>query len=93
MGAAAGFYGRTGTTRCSVDEDVDELERLALKVANLVRHGMGVRSKWALRAALDAAETEGVAGLLLLKIPSKSKDLPDASFCIGQVDVVQRWGS
>lgn len=74
-------------------EDEGELEYLALKVANLVRHGMGARSKWALRAALDAAETEGIAGMLMLKIPSKPKDLPDVAFCIGPVELVQRWGS
>lgn len=74
-------------------DEVDELEKLAVKVADLVRHGMGVRSKWALRAALDAAETEGIAGVLALKIPSKNKEQPDVIFCVGQVDVVQRWGS
>jgi hypothetical protein len=76
-----------------VVEHDEELETLALKIADFVRHGMGSRSKWALRAALDAAETEGVAGVLALKIPSKGKDQPDVMFCVGSVDLVQRWGS
>lgn len=73
--------------------DDDELETLASKIADLVRHGMGSRSQWALRTALDAAETEGVAGVLSLQLPGKCKEQPEVMFTIGTVELVQRWGS
>lgn len=73
--------------------DDDELEALAERMARLVRAGMGSRSRWALRAALDAAETDGIAGVLSLKLQSKPKDQPDVMFCVGTVEVIQRWGS
>lgn len=58
----------------------------------MILKGMGQRSRWALRTSLDAADTEGVAGICVLRIPPKEKDYIDVTFTVGAVDVVSRWG-
>lgn len=73
--------------------DDDELEKLAVEFANLVRQGMGDKSVWALKTALEASRVDGLSGILSLKIPGRLKDQPDAIFCLGSVDMVYRWGS
>lgn len=69
-----------------------ELQTLAERLAGMILRGMGTRSRWALRTSLDAAETEGVAGICVLRIPPKERDRIDVTFTVGNVDVVSRWG-
>lgn len=57
----------------------------------LVGAGMGPRSAWALRAAADAAGTDGIGGVLTIRIPPKTKDYVDLAFTCGTVEVVHRW--
>lgn len=68
-----------------------ELQDLARRVGEVIIRGLGTRSTWALRTALDAAETEGVAGMCVMKIPAKSKEFVDVTFTIGRVDLISRW--
>lgn len=77
-------------SRAVSGSDDEELEQLAERMGELIRRGMGARSRWALRAALDAAEVDGVAGLVTLNVPAR-KARCDVSFTIGTVEVVQRW--
>lgn len=70
----------------------DELNDLARRLGERILAGLGTRSRWALRTSLDAAETEGVVGIMVLRIPPKTKDYLDVTFTVGQVDVVSRWG-
>lgn len=53
---------------------------------------LGARSRFALSTAVDAARTEGIAGVLVVKFPPRSKDHPECQFTIGTVDVISRWG-
>ena len=53
--------------------------------------GLGARSRWALTAAAEAAKTEGIGGILVVRIPPKGKELVDMSFTIGKVEVISRW--
>lgn len=53
---------------------------------------IGDRGLWALRAAADAARTDGIVGAIIVKIPSTPKDFIDITFTNGAVDVVTRWG-
>ena len=41
-------------------------------------------SRWALEAALDAADCDGVGGTLVLEIPRNDKHYPEASFLAGR---------
>lgn len=66
--------------------DENELQLLAEGLGKLILAGMGSRSRWALRAALDAANTEGVGGVLHVKIPTTSKDRCDAGFKVDEDD-------
>lgn len=75
-----------------VTNEEQELTALAERFARLVLQGMGARSRWALRTCLDAAETEGVAGTCVLRVPTRSKDYVDVNFLIGVADLVSRWG-
>ena len=74
----------------------DELRGLAEGLARLLLSGMSARSRWAVRAALDAASKDGVSGTLKLGIPAKVKrdetDLRDRSrhFCIA--GFATQWG-
>lgn len=60
-------------------------------MAKVIAAGMGSRSRWALNAAAEAAGTEGIAGVVVIKIPAKGKDYVDITFTIGMVEVVSRW--
>lgn len=60
-------------------------------LAQIIEEGVPARSRWALNAAADAAITEGIGGILVIKIPPKGKDLVDIQFTIGIVEVVHRW--
>lgn len=63
-----------------------------VEISDLLGSGrLGTRSKWALRAATEAAKAEGIEGILVIKIPSKIKDYAEVTFTIGAVDVVNRW--
>lgn len=53
---------------------------------------IGDRGLWALRAAADAARTDGIVGAIIVKIPSTPKDFIDITFTNGAFDVVARWG-
>lgn len=72
--------------------DDGELEDLATKLGHLVLRGLGARSAWALNAACSAAEVDGIAGVIAIKIPARKKDYIDVVFTAGAVDVVSRWG-
>lgn len=70
-----------------------ELTALATRLGDMILRGLGTRSIWALRTSLDAADTEGVAGICVLRIPPKKKDYLEVNFTVGSsVDVVSRWG-
>lgn len=62
------------------------------KISELLSRSTGPRSRWALQTAIAAAETEGVAGVFIVKIPPRSKDYLDVTFTVGTVDVISRWG-
>lgn len=53
---------------------------------------LGARSRFALSTAVDAAATEGIAGVLVVRFPPRSKDRPECQFTIGNVDLIARWG-
>jgi hypothetical protein len=72
---------------------VDEIEGLADRLAEQITKGLGVRSAWALKAALDAGDADGVAGVIVFTIPAKCKDHVDVSFTIGTVDITTRWSA
>ena len=74
-----------------LDEVTAEEYELIMQLAIIIGKGMGQRSKWALGAARDARTTDGIAGLLVLKIPSKVGDFVDVTFTCGIVEVVSRW--
>lgn len=71
----------------------DDVEELALRMADFVRRDAGARSRWALRTALDALDTEGISGALTFQIPAREKDRPEISFVVGNVDIITRWGA
>lgn len=83
---AARLLGRTNG-----ELEHDELTQLANRLAEIIVRGLGTRSQWALRTALDAADTEGIAGLAVLRVPPKNKDFIDITFTVGTVDVISRW--
>lgn len=58
----------------------EELQQLAEGLGNLILAGMGSRSRWALRWALDAAHTDGISGVLRVTIPANPKDRCDIGF-------------
>lgn len=60
-------------------------------LARIIDAGVPARSRWALVAAAEAARTEGIGGVLVIKIAPKSKDYVDISFTIGMVEIVNRW--
>lgn len=62
----------------------DELEQLAVDLTRIILKGLGARSKWALKTAIDAAGTEGVSGICTLHIPVRAKDEVELVFM--QVD-------
>ena len=68
-----------------------ELSRLADGLSGLVRAGLGQKSRWALKTALSAAETEGIGAVLVVRIPPKSKDHIDLDFQPGSVEVLYTW--
>jgi hypothetical protein len=68
-----------------------QLDELTNKLGEILGGGMGQRSKWALNSAHDASKTDGITGMLVIKIPSRSKDHVDISFTCGLVEVVSRW--
>lgn len=68
------------------DDDDAELVNMILAA------GLGARSRWALKAAADAAGTEGIGGVLVIQIPPKGKDHCEMSFTIGTVEVTTKWG-
>lgn len=77
-----------------MEQQQGELRELAELLAEaLVASGLGGRSRWALRTALDAARTDGIAGMLCLAVPPRPNDRMDVSFIIGPVDVITRWGA
>lgn len=67
-------------------------ELLQAIVARIIGPQVGARSRWALNAAADAAGTEGIAGCLVVQIPSHCSDYVDVIFTIGTVEMVSRWG-
>lgn len=71
--------------------ELGEQQANLLALQKIIDSGVGARSRWALNAAAEAARTEGIAGILVLKIPPKGKDYVDITFTIGQVEVVSRW--
>lgn len=74
-------------------EDTAALELLAQRLGEKILAGLGPRSQWALRTALDAMDTDGVAGVLVVTVPAKCKERLDVSFTVGTVDVISRWGA
>lgn len=70
----------------------DELQHLAQELGEMVLAGLGVRSRWALRTAIDAARTEGISGVLVVTVPAKERDYCEVSFTVGIVDIIERWG-
>jgi hypothetical protein len=82
---------QVGKSRRGVTNNDEELDALATRLGDQVRAGLGTRSRWALRAALDAAEAEGIAGVLVLQISPKVKDHPEVQFTIGDVELISRW--
>jgi hypothetical protein len=73
--------------------DDKELRILGDRLSELIAEGLGSRSTWALRAAIDAAQSKDVAGVLVIKIPPNTKDRLDVTFTIGVVDVISRWSA
>jgi hypothetical protein len=88
MGVRGGIGEKTSNL---VDEA--ELKELADRVALVIVKGLGSRSRWALRTSLDAVETDGIAGICVVKIPPKSKDFIDVTFTVGDVDIISRWSA
>lgn len=77
-----------------MEEQQHEVRQLADRLAEmLLSRGVGGRSRWALRTALDAAETGGVAGMMCIAISGKGKDHLDVSFTVGEVDLITRWSA
>lgn len=68
-------------------------QALAEQLGLALMKGMGARSRWALKAAIEAADTEGLGGVCVLMIPTKTKDYIDVTFTCGTVDVISRWGA
>lgn len=70
-----------------------ELAQLATLLSETVLRGMGPRSMFALKVGLEAAQVEGITGVVSLKIPAKQKDYIDVIFTAGPVDITTRgWG-
>lgn len=59
-----------------------------LPLVNLVRNKPRATSMYALETALRVAEVEGVAGVLVIRIPAKLDQPTEMSFTTGRVDVV-----
>ena len=72
-------------------DNQDGLEALGKRLAERIIQGLGTRSAWALRAAVDAGETPDIAGIIVIKVPPKNSDRLDITFTIGTVDVTTRW--
>ena len=71
---------------------MDHEEVAARLVALLAEGQLGTRSQWALETALKAAETESVAGWMVVEIPAKVKDRVDVHFTAGRCELVNRFG-
>lgn len=70
-----------------------ETEGVLALLGKITGGGIGSRSQFALRTAADAAGTEGIGGVIVIKIPPKCKDYVDVDFTIGVVEVVSRWSA
>jgi hypothetical protein len=70
-----------------------ELVSLTEGLGAVLGSGLGVRSRWALRTAIDAARSDGISGVLVVKIPAKGAEFCDVNFTVGSVELVERWGS
>jgi hypothetical protein len=77
-------------------ERFDELDpvvqEMAQQLAKLLAAGLGTRSKWALRSATDAAQTNGISGMIAIQIPVKAGDRCEINFTCGVVELISRWG-
>lgn len=54
---------------------------------------IGDHGLWALRAAADAARTEGVSGVIIVKIPKAARDFVEVDFHSGVSEVSTRRGA
>lgn len=74
-------------------EEQAQLEALASNLGQMVLKGLGQRSRWALRTTLDAARTDGIAGVCVLRIGTREKDFTDITFTVGSVEITHHWKS
>ena len=66
---------------------------LTEQMSQIISSGhLGPRSLFALKFGAEAARTDGIAGVLSIKIPLKERDFVDIVFTVGTVDVIARWG-
>ena len=57
-----------------------ELGQLVEAFAKQLRQGLGRQSRWALKTALSASETDGIGAVLVVKIPPKRSAELDLEF-------------
>lgn len=60
-------------------------------LSELLLRGMGSRSEFHLRVAMEAASREGVGGVIAIQIPSKGKGLAECVYTTGVVEISARW--
>jgi hypothetical protein len=70
----------------SVEDQVAAAEALALLLAP-VSGTLRPESLWALKQAALAAETDGIGGVLILKIPRRENGQVDVQFTTGQAQI------
>jgi len=64
---------------------------LARELARVLTQATGERSQFAMRTAFEAAQIDGVGGMLLIRMPQRSRNRVEVAFHSGVVDLIGRW--